>query len=117
MFVEIQKFKMNNITCPYCDWEDTVSWEREMDNGDTLEIECQECNKKFYTELIIDVSYSSHGLCTENNTKHNWIKFDNWIKSDHCTDEKIYKGKHCLTCDKYEYDKKIEISNKKGESK
>jgi hypothetical protein len=104
---EIKKYKENQITCPYCGWEDTDSWESGLDSdGDNTEINCSECEKKFTVTLHIDYSYSSDGLCIENDDEHNWDYFD------HTTDGKRCCGRHCLTCDEYEFgEEKLKLQN------
>lgn len=102
---EIKEYAESDITCPYCGWKDIDSWESGMEHdGDTSEQECHDCDKKFYVQMNVQVSYSSTGLCDENKVKHNWKEFD------HTTDGKRCSGKHCLTCDEYEFDKNPEIA-------
>jgi len=97
---EIKEFQEKEITCPYCGFKDTDSWESGLNNdGDTMTYDCPECDKKFYVSMCIDVTYSTNGLCKENNVKHNWKEFD------HTTDGVRCKGKRCLTCNEYEWDK------------
>lgn len=91
----------SEITCPYCKHERTDSWESGLDNDeDFMEDECEECGKKFCVSLSITRTYISRGLCKENNTQHNWEYFD--FKKD---GKRCY-GRKCLTCDKYEFNKK-----------
>ena len=112
MTAEIEKWREDNITCPYCGWVDTDSWEGGMEHdGDTSEQDCPECDKKFHVQMNIEVSYTSKGLCDENKIKHNWKEFDNLVDGKRC------KGKHCLTCDEYEFDKTPELSQKTGNIK
>ena len=97
------------IICPYCQYEHTDSWESGLDNdGDTMEYECAECDKKFYVQFVVETSYNTSGLCKENNVKHNWEYFDHISKSD----EKRCYGRKCLTCGKYEFNKEKSASNK-----
>jgi len=93
----------SEITCPYCKYEHTDSWESGLDNdGDSMEYDCGECEKKFHVSLSVSRDYTSLGLCKENNTKHNWKYFD------HTTDGKRCFGRKCLTCGEYEFDKEKE---------
>ena len=52
---EIDHELTQEITCPYCGYEDHGSWE-ENDDGD---MECPECYKEFSFERIITVEYST----------------------------------------------------------
>ena len=98
----IEEIQMDNITCPYCGWIDIDSWESSMDNdGDEETIECPDCYKKFNVEFNVIVSYTSRGLCEENKKDHDWEEFD-FIKKN----GKRCKGKTCLTCGKYIFDRK-----------
>ncbi len=90
------------IICPYCKHEHIDSWECGLDNdGDSMEYECDECSKKFHVSLCIDTTFNTNGLCKENSEDHNWKHFDH-EKTD---GEGICKGKRCLTCGEYEFDK------------
>ncbi len=96
---EIERHNEREITCPYCGYEFSDSWEYGMEHdGDTDEEECPECDKKFYITMNVEVGYSTKGLCKENKTKHNWKHFD------HVTSGKRCKGKKCLVCGEYEFE-------------
>lgn len=100
---EIEKFRENEITCPYCNYEFTDSWEVLSGyDGDSVEEDCPECEKKFTAIKNVDVSYTTRGLCKENKKNHNWDYFNH--KSS--IDGTKYSGRRCLTCDKYEFNKK-----------
>ena len=116
MTKEIERFQEKDITCPYCGWTDTDSWESDLDSdGDSDVFDCQneECGKKFQAIVNMETTYTSRGLCEENKVEHNWEEFD------HTTDGKRCKGHKCLTCGEYEFDdvslsqdiKKEEIKN------
>ena len=53
----------DRITCPYCDYEFTNSWEyfhKDFENdGDEDVIVCDECNKEFRVNLHIYYTYDS----------------------------------------------------------
>lgn len=51
-----QSFK-ENITCPWCGYEDPDSWEFEGEYDDAYE--CPECGKKFILEVHTEVTYTS----------------------------------------------------------
>jgi len=102
---EIKKIQEGEIVCPYCDYEYSESWEYGMEyDGDSTELECPECNKKFSVVMNIETTFTSQGLCEENKDKHKWKEF-NHISSQ---GGKRCKGKRCLICDKYEFDREVE---------
>lgn len=45
------------ITCPWCGYEDSDSWEFEGEYDDAYE--CPECGKKFILEVLTEVTYTS----------------------------------------------------------
>lgn len=49
----------SEIKCPYCDWEDTDSWEFGGEPEEELERICGDCEKKFLATRNIEVSYST----------------------------------------------------------
>ncbi len=122
MSKEIEAFQTAEVTCPYCSFEFSDSWEfgSLRSDGDSDEMECDECGKKFYVRCNLEISYTSSGLCKENNKKHNWEYFD-FSSED---DGKRCYGRKCLTCGKYEFDKTKEdeevhksvSKNKEGKS-
>lgn len=98
---EIERYKENEITCPYCGYEFQDSWSYGLNfDGDEIIEDCPECEKKFHVNSCVNVTYTTTGLCKENNENHNWIYFDNPVKG-----EENCKGRNCLTCGKYEFDK------------
>lgn len=46
-----------NITCPWCGYEDTDSWEFDAEYDD--DYECPSCGKPFILERIVEVTYTS----------------------------------------------------------
>lgn len=46
-----------NITCPYCGWEDRDSWEFGQDTDD---VQCGECEETFVCEPDIAVTYCTY---------------------------------------------------------
>lgn len=44
------------ITCPHCGYEQGDSWEA-SDNGEEI---CDECEKEYTYERVIDVTYNSY---------------------------------------------------------
>ena len=55
---ENEQFEKENITCPWCGYEDLDSWEVESEYDD--DYECPSCGKTFVLERIIDVTYTSN---------------------------------------------------------
>lgn len=55
------KYK-NQIKCPYCDWEDSDSWEFNEDSGTHT---CGGCEKEFNVERHIEVTYSTSRIKCE----------------------------------------------------
>ena len=103
MSKEIEAYATGEITCPYCNYEYGDSWEYSSlrYDGDSEEMECDECGKKFYVQFNVETSYTSNGLCKENNEEHNWKYFDHTTKGKRCY------GRKCLTCGKYEFEKEL----------
>lgn len=96
----IEKLYEDEITCPYCSYEYSESYDFGMENNnDTTILECPNCENKFLAEIDITVSYSTKGLCKENNGEHNWKEFDH----ERTDGEGRLKGKSCLTCGETEF--------------
>ena len=58
---EIEHTHTDEITCPYCGYEDIDSWE--AGDGETIgEMDCGNCHKTFYAQRIIMISYSTSKL-------------------------------------------------------
>jgi len=51
-----------NIVCPHCGRTDKDSWEYELGNDDTGDIECAECGTEFYAVRHIRISYSTYRI-------------------------------------------------------
>lgn len=56
--------RTQNVTCPYCGYEDKDSWE--IDFGPGLDgdrnIVCVHCQNEFFTSRIVDAKYTSQKL-------------------------------------------------------
>jgi len=50
---------MVNITCPYCGWTMSSSWEMSSDTG---EYTCDDCENTFSYERVVDISYNTRKL-------------------------------------------------------
>ena len=46
----------DNITCPYCNWEDEDSWELDENSAELI---CGSCGEEFVVERNIQVTYST----------------------------------------------------------
>jgi sarcosine oxidase delta subunit len=55
MIAELDYFREKEITCPHCGWKDRDSWEFEKSG----EKECGNCERTFYVEREVDVTYTS----------------------------------------------------------
>lgn len=54
---ENEQSAKENITCPWCGYEDTDSWE--FDAEYDVDYECPSCGKPFILERIVEVTYTS----------------------------------------------------------
>jgi len=84
------------ITCPYCSWINDYTGLK--NDGDFEIFECYDCNKRFRATKIIIARYTSNGCCKENGVKHDWKEI-NYVSKGGIKS----KGKHCQTCDVYEF--------------
>lgn len=51
----------DEIVCPYCGYEFSDSWEFSMKgDGDTCEVDCDECEKTFTAVMSMTVDYSTY---------------------------------------------------------
>lgn len=101
----------NQIKCPYCDWEDSDSWEFSEDDGISA---CGSCGKEFNVTREIQVSYSTSRIeCEED--KHNYQleshfvskgKYENMIWRELPETEWTYNRiEMCTECGDKEYKK------------
>lgn len=54
---ENEQSNKEEITCPWCGYEDSDSWEFEGEFDDAYE--CPECGKKFVLEVFTEITYTS----------------------------------------------------------
>lgn len=54
--LEFELYRTDFMVCPWCGYEDRDSFE--FDN-DSATIDCNSCDKPFFYERIVDVSYST----------------------------------------------------------
>jgi len=67
-----------NIKCPYCDYEDTDSWEFGTDSGKNT---CGSCGEEFNVQVNVEVTYTTTRIdCEENDSKHDY-KFESLFVS------------------------------------
>lgn len=52
-------YKEAQITCPYCGWKDSNSWEFGEESG---ECHCLRCYRFFYVEVETELYYSSYKI-------------------------------------------------------
>ncbi len=118
---DIEHEYTGEVVCPYCGYEHGDSWEYGMEHdGDSTEIECCDCDKKFNATLSVEYNYSTSKInCVDNGKKHKY-KF----RTNHMSqkDLKTVKGKiewiplpqdkwkyneifKCEVCDEEEYRK------------
>jgi hypothetical protein len=53
------------IVCPHCGEEHGDSWEYNLGDSDTIEVECEECSEPFYATCCIEVTYSTSVITAE----------------------------------------------------
>ena len=90
---ESENWCNDEITCPWCGAEFSESWDYDEDSGD---VECYECEKVFSYERYVEVSYSTHRDCDQNDGKHEF-KFAHHVPK---YDNDCYE---CTKCDKRHY--------------
>lgn len=64
----------DEAVCPYCDYEESDSWEIAQDSKDekTL-VECGSCDKQYLFERVVAVTYTTEKAdCANNITEHKW---------------------------------------------
>lgn len=54
---ENEQWHKDEITCPWCGYEDPDSWEFEGEYDD--ECECPNCGKPFLLERVVDIAYTT----------------------------------------------------------
>lgn len=54
------------ITCPYCGHKHLDSWEYDANDGDLIEIDCNDCEASFFVECHVDTTYTSRKAGKEN---------------------------------------------------
>ena len=52
-----EQWHKDEITCPWCGYEDPDSWEFEAEYDE--EYECLHCGKPFFVEKLVEVTYTS----------------------------------------------------------
>lgn len=70
------KYLLNDeALCPYCDSEQSDSWEIEPNKSDEwFQVECDNCSKIFLFERVVSVEYSTERADCANNlgVEHKW---------------------------------------------
>lgn len=54
---ENELWHRDEITCPWCGYEDPYSWA--VEDGCDEEYECEKCGKPFVLEKLVEVTYTS----------------------------------------------------------
>jgi NAD-dependent SIR2 family protein deacetylase len=81
----------DDLTCPYCNYEFTDSWESCTESSEI--IDCPECEKKFYGWMQKSIDYKSKPDCKINNEKHQFENVsDGWLKCKICGELKMEKS-------------------------
>ena len=52
----------DEIICPYCGYEFNDSWEIDPGEEDIGELDCGNCDKKFYASRNISIDYSTQKI-------------------------------------------------------
>lgn len=100
-----EKYGENEITCPYCGYEFSDSWEYRQECD---EEECCECGKKFHWSRNVSVDYTSKPDCKLNGEEHvmsDWEYFDH---TDSWGDRCFGRKKECEVCGETEYEFGVE---------
>lgn len=84
----IDTYGKSEITCPYCDYEISDSWEYGNQDDHTEEIKCQ-CGKTFTMKVSVEVSYNTYAICGED---HPWKYIE--VNGSQC--------RECKACDSFE---------------
>lgn len=71
--MEKEHLQEDEIICPYCNYKFSDSWEYGLEGEDSQEFHCDECDKKFYVEKNVSVSYTTKADCELNNEEHSWV--------------------------------------------
>lgn len=57
-----EKEFMDEITCPYCNYEFSDSWEFCVGGDSQKNVECLGCEKKFNLEINFETTYSTYPI-------------------------------------------------------
>lgn len=65
------------MTCPYCEFEHSDSWELREEEG---VFKCENCNKKFLYSRVVITNYHTHADCELNSQRHKlkWLNTENF---------------------------------------
>jgi hypothetical protein len=108
---EHETYAESEITCPYCGYEYTESYEYDSSDLDACgEEDCPDCEKKFKWSRNTSITYSTSGMCEENGIGHDW-KFDTEARPSRY-DYKFIAAKHCRRCGDCQL---LEVNQETGE--
>lgn len=69
------KFLLNDeAVCPYCEHEESDSWEIEPNKTDEwIQVECGNCSKTYLMERVVSTAYSTERAdCANGMAEHKW---------------------------------------------
>lgn len=69
------KYLLNDeAVCPYCDHEESDSWEIESNTSDEwVQVECGNCSKTFLMKRVVTVEYTTEKAdCANGIVEHKW---------------------------------------------
>ena len=52
----------SNIVCPWCGRIDQDSWDHHIDDGESIEIECETCLNLFNATMTMTIEYSTEKI-------------------------------------------------------
>jgi len=85
----------DNIICPYCDWEDTDSWEFGTEDGTHT---CGNCEEEFRVSPCVSVTYSTYRMdCEEIGKKHDYQLLE------YCLRDREYKDRKWINLPESKY--------------
>lgn len=100
-----------NIKCPYCDWENSDSYEFTEDSGNYI---CEDCGKEFFVERNIQITYDTSRInCEEKGLTHKYEFDSKYSKTSNFENRKwndipeekwqYFRIMKCTVCGDYEF--------------
>lgn len=73
MTTDVKYLLNDEAVCPYCDYEESDSWEITGDDGDKVQVECGNCSKTYLFQRVVSVAYTTYKAdCANDLTEHQW---------------------------------------------